>query len=216
MASVSTTGSEAVHAQLKHLYHTYRHTQHIPSKASFFSPTCMQVCRTIPSYAAVKRDTIIQYLLEAAGFQDVESYERAQSSSATAESRGAEAPDDEERRSAPVKVKALTGKSYYSIRPLNATEESEVLPEDVVAPLGMTPSQLNELRQTEKWVGMRVDLWEDNDNGGSDSAGRLIKVKYWWRQEHVDGELKWLQCLHDIMSIGERDGSEGKEGEVLE
>ncbi|EXJ64434.1 hypothetical protein A1O7_00770 [Cladophialophora yegresii CBS 114405] len=215
MASVSTPASEAVHAQLKHLYHTYRHTLHIPSKASFFSPTCMQVCRTNPSYAALKRDTIIQYLLEAAGFQDVESYERVQSSSTATEAETVEAPNDE-KRSAPSDIKALTGKSYYSIRPLKAIEESEVLAEEVVAPLGMTPSQLDELTQSENWIGMRVDLWEDNDNDNGDGAGRLIKVKYWWRQENVDGELKWLQCLHDIMSIGERDGSEGKEGDVLE
>ncbi|KIW73119.1 hypothetical protein PV04_01262 [Phialophora macrospora] len=214
MASMSTSSPDAVHADLKQLYHTYRHTVHIPSKASFFSPTCMQVCRTIPSYAALKRDTIIQYLLEAAGFQDVESYERAQSSPPATESTTAAAPGDEGQDSAPGKVKALTGKSYYSIRPLNPAEESEILAENVVAPLGMTPFQLDELRRTQNWIGMRVDLWEDNGDGGG--AGRLIKVKYWWRKENVDGEQKWLQCLHDIMSIGERDGSEGREAEVLE
>jgi hypothetical protein len=174
----------------------------------------MQVCRTIPSFAAVKRDTIIQYLLEAAGFQDLESYERAQSSPPATESTTAAAPGDKGKESAPGKVKGLTGKSYYSIRPLKPAEESEILAEDVVTPLGMTPSQLDELRRTENWIGMRVDLWEDSDDG--DGAGRLIKVKYWWREENVDGEKKWLQCLHDIMSIGERDGSEGKEAEALE
>ena len=56
---------------------------------------------------------------------------------------------------------------------------------------------------------MRVDLWDEPED--IDNKGRLIKVRYWWRKEDVNGEQKWMQCLHDIMSIGEGDG-----GEVLE
>jgi hypothetical protein len=210
----TNTASDAVYSTLKQLYHTYRHTEHIPSKGNFFSPTCMQVCRPMPNYAAIKRDTIVQYLLEAAGFKDVQAYERAQSSSGGSGFTSTEEVKNNEPdgSAGSIKVKALRGKSYYSIRPLSTAEASEILPEDIVAPLGMTPLQLDELRQTESWIGMRVDLWDDDITG----KGRLIKVKYWWREEVVDGQAKWMQCLHDILSIGERDGSEGEDGQVLE
>ncbi len=209
----ATTTQDESYITLKQLYHSYRHTEHIPSKAGFFSPTLMQVCRPMPNYCAVNRNTVIQYLLEAAGFKDLEDYERAKSSSAASESTSSEAAKDEEV-AAPgkIKVKALQGKSYYSIRPLKSEEELEVLPDNIVAPLSLTPAQLDEQRRRESWVGMRVDLWDDEGGG----KGRLIRVKYWWRKEAVNGEEEWMQCLHDIVSIGERDGSEGKEGEVLE
>ena len=210
MSTISTP--DAFSSALKQTYHEYRHTSHIPSKARFFSPTCMQVCRPMPNYAALKRETIIQYLYEAAGFQDRESYELAQSSFTAAVTTTADSPKDEGADPAGVKVKALQGKSYYSIRSLKPAEESEILTDEIVAPLGMTPSQLDEMRRQERWVGMRVDLWDDDVKG----KGRLIKVKYWWRREEVEGEEKWLQCLHDIMSIGDRDGSEGVGGEALE
>ncbi|KAJ9608985.1 hypothetical protein H2200_006756 [Cladophialophora chaetospira] len=214
----ATNTLDTVHTSLKQLYHSYRHTEYIPSKAKFFSPTLMQVCRPIPNFSALNRDTVILYLINSAGFDDLESYERAQLSPATrgitTESTDPEAATDKATEAAPgiVKVKALSGKNYYSIRPLESDEESEIPAEDVVAPLGMTPAQLNEMRQKEDWVGMRVDLWDDD----SDGKGPLIRVKYWWRKENVNGEEEWLQCLHDIMSIGERDGTEGEGGQVLE
>ena len=205
--------ADIIYATLKQLYHDYRHTEHIPSKGDFFSPTCMQVCRPIPNYAALRRETIVQYLLEAQGFRDVESYERAQSSSAAAEFGKAQDEDAESVVSeGDVKVKALKGKNYYSIRPLKSEEQSEILATDIVAPLGMTPIQLDEMRREEGWVGVKVDLWDED----ADDKGRLIRVKYWWRKEEVSSEDKWLQCLHDIMSIGERDGSEGEGEKVLE
>ena len=167
----------------------------------------------MPNYCALNRDAVIQYLLEAAGFKDNEDYERKQSPSAAAESTKATTLENKDVIApGKVKVKGLQEKSYYSIRPLKSDEEREILPEYLVAPLSMTPAQLDEQRRRESWVGMKVDLWDDE----GDDKGRLIGVKYWWRKEVVDGGEEWLQCLHDIVSIGERDGSEGKDGEVLE
>jgi hypothetical protein len=187
--------TDEIYAHLKNLYHQYRHdTEHIPSKAQFFSPTCMQLCRPMPNFSAVNRETIVQYLIEAAGFKDVTEYEAS-----------LKAPSGE----------AEAGKSYYTIRPLTKDETNELIPEQVVAPLGITPTQLDELRWKEGWTGMRVDLWDDPPE-----KGRLIKVKYWWRKEVAEwegrSEEKWVQCLHDIMSIGARDGKEGEGLEVIE
>jgi hypothetical protein len=189
----TATGDITVH--LKTLYHRYRHeTNHVPSKAQFFSPTCLQICRPMPNFSAVKRETIIQYLLEAAGVEDLTEYEAS-----------LKAPTGD----------AKSGKSYYTIRSLTEDEANEIIPQEVVSPLRMTSNQLDDLRRKEEWVGMRVDLWDDPPE-----KGRLIKVKYWWRKEVAEWEgkceEKWMQCLHDILSIGERDGTEGEGLEVIE
>ena len=67
---------------------------------------------------------------------------------------------------------------------------------------------------------MRVDLWDE----GGEEDGLLVKVQYWWRfeeiPEHERGDeqaMGWRQCLHDIMYLGPKDGTEGEDGlEVLE
>ena len=197
-----TDDKAAVQAHLKTIYHTYRHTPSIPDKGEFFSRGCMQVCRPNPPYAAVNRETIVQYLLEASGYTDLEDWETKNQGGDAAASTKVEDGADVFKSSGAVK-------GYYTIRPLSLEEENEVLALEVVEPLGLSPVELGELHMREGWVGMRVDLWDDDGHG----KGRLIKVKYWWRYEEGTG---WVQCLHDIMSIGERDGSEGSGGEVRE
>lgn len=212
----STDIQDVIYAKLKQVYHEYRHTKYIPAKGAFFSPKCMQICRPMPKYAALRRETILLYLVQSEGFKDMEDYEQAQGASSSSaiktrssqDASGRDAEDTDE-----VKVKALKGKGFYSIRSLKPVEASEILSEEFVAPLEMTPSRLEELKHREGWVGMRVELWDVNEE---DDTGRLIRVNYWWREENVGGEKKWLQCLHDIISIGERDGTEGQEGDVLE
>jgi len=95
---------------------------------------------------------------------------------------------------------------YYTIRPLR-DDEFEFSTDEIVAAAGFeTAHQLKQKAQTESWVGMRVDLWSD------DNPGMLVKVQYWWRREAGT----WMQILHDIMYLGPRDGTEGSEGEILE
>ncbi|KAL6697315.1 hypothetical protein J3F84DRAFT_284343 [Trichoderma pleuroticola] len=172
---------------LKQLYHAYRHTKDINEKGNFFSSVCHQVCRPQPSFAARNRETIVRYLHESAD-KDTDN-----SSSTT------DAANNQSK------------KGYYTIRPLRE-EEIEFGTDEQVAPAGFaTVGELRQKAETEGWVGMRVDLW-DVEVGKEDAEGRLIKVHYWWRKEE-DG---WIQILHDILSIGPRDGTEGSEGDVLE
>ena len=56
----------ATEADLKKLYAAYRHTSDIDEKGQFFSPSCIQICRTQPAYAATNRETIVRYLHESA------------------------------------------------------------------------------------------------------------------------------------------------------
>ncbi|KAL7910357.1 hypothetical protein GGI35DRAFT_448578 [Trichoderma velutinum] len=172
---------------LKQLYHAYRHTKDIDQKGDFFSTVCHQVCRPQPSYAACNRETIVRYLHESAnGGTDT--------SSSTSDATN----------------KQLK-KGYYTIRPLRE-DEFEFGTDEQVTPAGFaTAGELRQRAETEGWVGMRVDLW-DVEVGKDDGEGPLIKVHYWWRKEE-DG---WIQILHDILSIGSRDGTEGSEGEMLE
>jgi hypothetical protein len=209
----SAGAPESPYSHLKQIYHEYRHLKYIPAKGAFFSPKCMQVCRPIPDYAATKRETILLYLVQAAGFKDLADYELAQSSAGAAQPSATDKPAKEDaEESAEVQVEGLKHE-VYSIRPLKPNEATEILTEDVVSPLGMTPLELEELKKRERWVGMRVELWDASEG---EKPGRLIRVNYWWREEEVDGERRWLQCFHDIISIGDRDGTEGLEGDVLE
>jgi hypothetical protein len=168
--------SQNTEAHLRELYHAYRHTISIPQKGVYFSPTCLQVCRPIHAFAATNRETIIQYLIEAAGFKNLEEWEEAHRLG---------------------KDKDTLKRNYYSIRPLSVAESEEVLEEDVTEPLGISPEELKQTKIKEGWVGMRVDLWDEQDDG----CFRFIEVKYWWRKE----EGEWTQCLHDIMSIDTRE-----------
>lgn len=142
-------------AHLKSLYAEYR-TRDIEAKKSFFSPSCIQICRSIPSYAARDRDTIVRYLQEA-----------ADSGNGLATST-----DD-----------AKTG--YYTIRPLR-DNEFEFATDDVVSPAGFNSvDEVKEKATKEGWAGMRVDLWSNKgiDADGRDQD-LLVKVQYWWRQEN--------------------------------
>lgn len=109
--------------------------------------------------------------------------------------------------------------AYYTIRALLPSEHS-FGSDAATAAIGLTSAALAARAEAEGWVGMRVDLW---DEGSED--GLLVKVQYWWRLEVVgeegdvgeeqDGKV-WKQCLHDIMYLGLRDGTEGREGvEIL-
>lgn len=178
--------SSAIIDQLKQLYSAYRHTSDISAKGDFFSSTCLQICRPQPSFAARDRETIVRYLREASG-QD-----------ANAPSSTTEVINEPSKR------------SYYTIRHIRE-EEFEFGTDDQVKPAGFaTADDLKQKARAEGWVGMRVDLWDEEGKDGSE--GRLIKVQYWWRKE----EQGWIQICHDIMYIGPRDGTEGSQGERLE
>jgi hypothetical protein len=174
-------------AHIKQCYHSYRNTVNADRQGLFFSPNCMQICRPIPSYAATTREQIVQHIKEAA--------------------RNSKKP--------------AKGKSVYTIRPLQPFE-FEFGNNDVTAPIGLTVEDLKHKALQESWVGMRVDLW---DEGGEDE-GLLVKVQYWFRLEETlerqrvmgdDGWMGWKQCLHDIIYLGPKDGTEGQEGlEILE
>ena len=106
----------------------------------------------------------------------------------------------------------------YTIRPLHASERLDFSTSAVTSPLNLTPSQLRQKSQDEGWIGMRVDLW---DEGAAADESLLVKVQYWWRKEVVEpGEEMegdeqgkgWRQCLHDIVYLGPKDGTEGEEG----
>lgn len=169
-----------MHATLNKLYAEYRHTVDINAKGEYFSPTCMQICRPQPSYAASDRATIVRYLFEAA-------------------SQGKD-------------LATSKGKGYYTIRPLRDAE-LEFGTDEQAKPAGFTAAELQQMARSHGWIGMRVDLWEDEglDESGA-KQGLLVKVQYWWAME----EGAWIQILHDIMYIGPRDGSEGTEGPILE
>jgi hypothetical protein len=172
-------------AQLRKCYHAYRNTIDADRQGLFFSPSCMQICRPIPSYAATSRSQIVQYIKEAAG-----------------------------RPGEPRK-----GKGVYTIRPLQPSE-FEFSTKEITAPVGFTADELKKKAVQESWVGMRVDLW------GEGKDGLLVKVQYWWRFETIPEEacvmgevqvMGWRQCLHDIMYLGLKDGTEGEDGlEVFE
>lgn len=153
----------------------------------------MQICRSNPSFAATSRDQIVQYL------EDAEK---------------GKIPTSHANETNTAEVKGV-----YTIRPLLSAEFEFSTP-DVTAPVGLKPEQLERKARDEGWVGMRVDLWDQQ------KSGMLVKVRYWWREEGIvpgeemegdRGGRGWRQCLHDIVYLGMRDGSEGGEGsEILE
>ncbi|KAF2027672.1 hypothetical protein EK21DRAFT_71403 [Setomelanomma holmii] len=192
-----------IELQIKKLYHAYRHTSDIDQKGLFFSPTCMQICRPIPSYAATSRAGIVKYL------KDVQTGDMPVAQT--------EQPQEPAAETEPL------SRAVYTIRRLHAAEH-EFSSNVITAAVGLSPSQLLQQSRDEAWVGMRVDLWDE----GAPDVGLLVQVQYWWRKESVNtgeevegdvvGEaMGWRQCLHDIISLGPKDGSEGQEGlEVLE
>ncbi|KAH8803051.1 hypothetical protein F5884DRAFT_739051 [Xylogone sp. PMI_703] len=182
----ATPPDEVTH-HLKQLYAAYRQTSDIDAKGNFFSPTCIQVCRPQPSYAAQNRETIVRYLHESA------------SQGIDLASSNADTGNDQSK------------KNYYTIRPLRE-DEFEFGTDEQVKPAGFaTASELKQKAEREGWVGMRVDLWDVEIVEGK-SKGTLVKVQYWWRKEGDD----WIQILHDVVYLGPLDGTEGSQGEVLE
>lgn len=193
-------------AHLKQAYHKYRHTKDIDRKGAFFSPHCMQVCRPIPPYAATTREEIVQYLHDAQQ-GNIPAKEQPPSS--------IDALDDSNAQGhRPESPKSTKDRNLYTIRPLSPSE-FEFGTDEITAPIGSTVEQLKKKAVDEKWVGMRVDLWDEGTEGGL-----LVKVQYWWRFEEIlDGErvmdekqaMGWRQCLHDIMYLGPKDGTQGAE-----
>ena len=195
-------------AHIKQCYHAYRRTEDIDRKG-LFSPDCLQICRPMPSYAATSRAEIVAYLHEA---------ERGKIPAMTpaAGSFGNSALKDEMLESA----RSTKSKSVYTIRALHPSEYNFGT-DETCAPIGSTPEQLQEKAVKEEWAGMRVDLW-----GTGRDSDLLVKVQYWWRSEEIPAHEKmtdntqkmgWRQCLHDIMYLGPKDGTEGTgEVEILE
>ena len=198
-------------ASIKHSYHAYRHTGDIDRKGSFFSPDCMQICRPTPSYAATNRDEIVQYLRDA---QQGKIPIDAPASSSTCISGRSDCYATGSRATTRAKER-----SVYTIRPLRPGEFG-FGSDDITAPVGLTVEQMKSRAIQEGWVGMRVNLWDEG------REGLLVKVQYWWRLRETANNKRlagdhsgtdWDQCLHDIMFLGPKDGTENEEElELLE
>lgn len=192
---------------IKELYHSYRHTADLDYKGLFFSPSCLQICRPTPSYAATTRKEIVQYLRD------------AQEGKVPVEATTAAPPDKSQAASTHTESNT-NPRSVYTIRALRE-EEIDFGTKKITAPIGLAPDELRRKAEQESWVGMRVDLWDENSD-----SGLLVKVQYWWRRERIpegerifndDQEVAWKQCLHNIMYLGPKDGTEGGQGvEILE
>ncbi|KAI5458842.1 hypothetical protein BGZ63DRAFT_392150 [Mariannaea sp. PMI_226] len=183
-------------SHMRDIYHQYRLTPDPKDKQSFYSTECRQICRQDPSYAARESETIVRYLRES-----------GQLINRILRESGLINTDTE---SLPVKT------SCYTVRPLAKSETEEFGSSAVVAPAGY--SSVEELRlkaKSEKWVGLRVNMWTDDGFG----KGLLVKVKYWWRLEGAGGDGSddgvWKQILHDILYLGPRNGTEESEGGIL-
>ncbi|EFQ86930.1 hypothetical protein CFE70_008133 [Pyrenophora teres f. teres 0-1] len=116
------------------------------------------------------------------------------------------------QRQSPGSETMIKNKSLYTIRPLSPSE-FEFGTDEMTRAIGLTIPQLKQKAVSEEWVGMRVDLWDEGTK-----SDLLVKVQYWWRFEEVsDGErvmdekqsMGWRQCLHDIIYLGPKDGSQG-------
>lgn len=195
----------AIVAHLKQLYAKYRHTAELEAKAKFFSPECRQICRPTPAFAATNRETIMRYLRETSGkgTEKIQEFVQDQEKTTTVNTPVKETMVDVNSQK----------RSYYTIRPLTPGE-MEFGSNEAAVPAGFGSATDVKIRaEGEGWVGMRVDLWDDEENDLKGKAqGILVKVQYWWREESG----VWLQILHDIMYLGSRDGTEGSEGEILE
>jgi hypothetical protein len=111
--------------------------------------------------------------------------------------------------------KPAKSRGVYTIRPLHP-HEHEFGADEITTPIGLTVEVLKKRAVQESWVGMRVDLWDEGEGNGL-----LVKVQYWFRLEDIpahervmekDQVMGWRQCLHDIMYLGPKDGTEGEEG----
>ncbi|KAH7398489.1 hypothetical protein BKA66DRAFT_453219, partial [Pyrenochaeta sp. MPI-SDFR-AT-0127] len=195
-------------ADIKKLYHAYRHTSDIDRKGLFFSPTCLQICRPTPSYATTTRGGIVQFLKDAQeGIVPVHN------------SPSVDAASTPKAPNTLAKGNELEGKGVYTIRALQPSEY-KFGNDEITAPINLTVKNLEQKAEEENWIGMRVNLW--TEGGAQDTL--FVKVQYWWRREVIpederledEGEIGWRQCLHDIMYLGPKDGTEVEVGlEVL-
>jgi hypothetical protein len=181
-------------AYIEQLFHTYRSTPDLEYKGLYFSPACMQVCRPIPSFAATTREQIVQHQKDA----DAGNIPADDTNVATTQGTELE----------PTQVRSKP-KLLYTIHPISVRSASFGTPESCAA-IDRTPLQLQQQAEDEAWIGIRVDLWDESDDG------LLVKVQYWWREEQENENKVWRQCLHDIIYLGPRDRTEGAKGEVLE
>jgi hypothetical protein len=203
---MEASDQKATTAHLQQLYADYRHTSDIEEKAGFFSPDCRQICRPTPTFAARDRDTIMRYLRETSG----KGKDSIQQILEDLDKKTTISGPNKETMAGP----STRSKSFYTIRPLTDGEK-EFGDDDTAVPAGFDSANSIKLRaEKEGWVGMRVDLWDDEgtDNRGK-GLGILVKVQYWWKED-LPGE--WLQILHDIIYIGSRDGTEGTWGQILD
>lgn len=202
---MGTSDTTVITAHLKQLYAEYRHTADVEAKAQYFSPDCRQICRPTPAFSATNRDTIMKYLRETSGKGTEKIQQYTEDPGKTAAIRS---PDNEIVASV-----STPKKSFYTIRPLTGGEMEFGSDENAVAAGFTSASAIKHQAEREGWVGMRVDLWDDEgtDRGG-ERLGILVKVQYWWKEE----KGLWSQILHDIMYLGSRDGTEGSQGEILE
>jgi hypothetical protein len=213
---------------IKHLYHRYRNTPDISTQALFISPTCLQICRPIPTFSASSREQIIQYSKDAqSGTLSLDNTSQAVEENVTAtndannQTENDGASNVKEQGDLETSKGAELAKLVYAIRPLLPSDTPFSMSEATTLPIELTPSALKKRSKDEKWIGMRVYLWDD---GPADDS-LLVKVQYWWRWEPVpmgeemDGDADehgWRQCLHDIITLGPKDGTEKEDGfEVL-
>jgi hypothetical protein len=182
-----------VEAHIKELFHTYRSTPDLEYKGLYFSSTCMQVCRQIPSFAATTREQIVQHQRDADAGKF--STDNAHATNAKKTESTTMDPDPKPRL-------------LYSIKPISISESSFGTRESCEA-IDLIPSRIQRQAEDERWIGMRVFLWDES------KGGLLVKVQYWWREEESGQGKVWRQCLHDIMYLGPKDGTEGGEEQVL-
>ncbi|CAK7201731.1 hypothetical protein SEUCBS139899_004443 [Sporothrix eucalyptigena] len=167
-------------AALHQLYRDYYHSPDIDAKAHFFAFDCKQVCRSRPDYAACDKAAIVRLMQETPSLSAL---------------TGAE-PSTEKP------------KSFATIRALSPSECSFADNDATVQAAGFTSAAaLHEYATRNNWVGLRVDLWDEDDK----KEGSLLKVHYWWAFRFG----QWVQVLHDILYIGPLDGSQGEGGQHI-
>ena len=171
------TSPDSTSTHLTALYRSYFNAPLPSDKATFYSTSCMQICRPDPSFAAKNADGIVAYL--------------------EAERTRSKPKDDPFKgRQAEPELQVHCNRCSYTIRPLTS-DEMEFGSDEVCLPAGFTAEQMRVKAQREAWRGMRVDLVL------GDGTGRVVEVRYWWRLEARDeGKDEWKQCLHDILYIG--------------
>lgn len=193
--------SDSPTTTIQELYHAYRQTPDFDDQGLYFSPTCIQICRPIPTYAANSRAGIVKYAKEAeAGDVPLEN----DASKPTHETNAVESKSAQKEQKS------------YTIRPLDPSEH-DFSTDEITSPVGLTVADIETKAKVEKWVGMHVDVWF----GGAKEEGLLVKVQYWWRYEavkkgeEVEGDAEgygWRQCFHDIVYLGPKDGTQGSDG----